>query len=257
MMAFILMATMAVVGWLIWLCNRKTEWKNVYLVQGLSKNEKAIAFFRKNQEKNENKRRHANDKFNLLVLANKLKPIESIVAAMVAMAILSVLYKSIIEKEQIVTRRKNVVMPFDNQKMIKNKLFDSENTNNKETKVIIINNSILVPVIIENKGIKIQIVMILDTGCSQTLIHYSALQQISPSIIGQTETLVADGRIMPNTLVKIDAIDVGPFRERNFIMTTTNVQNENMLQYNGLLGMAFLKKHPFQIDTQRQVIRRL
>ena len=97
--------------------------------------------------------------------------------------------------------------------------------------------------------------MILDTGCSQTLIHYSALQQISPSIIGQTETLVADGRIMPNTLVKIDAIDVGPFRERNFIMTTTNVQNENMLQYNGLLGMAFLKKHPFQIDTQRQVIR--
>ena len=301
-LAFILMTTIAVVGWLIWLFNRKTEWQNTYQEKELSQEEKAKTFFRKNQEKNENKRKRSNDKFNLLVVVDKLKSPTSLITA-IALSI--IIYSPIMHQGQkiisyainkkdddnviikrgtgIKSPRQNVeritkdntntrklewsegneniyswkdysgVVHFNNQKMIAQKTLNNDET--AETKVRIINNSILVPVAIENNGRQIQINMLLDTGCSQTLIHYSAVQLISPNIIGQVGTFIADGRMIPNSLVQVDAIKVGPFREENFVMQTTNVQNENLLPYNGLLGMAFLKKHPFQIDTQRQVIR--
>ena len=304
MMAFILMATMAVVGWLIWLFNRKTEWQTTYQQKGFSEEERAKALFKKNQEKNENERQQANDKFNLLVLIDKLKsPAALITAIAISMAIYSpimnqgqkIMSFSFVKKDDdnvIIKKGEGIKAPkreadrietpkentdtrklewadnneniyswkdytgavhFSNQKITTQKSLGNDEI--AETRVRIINNAILVPAIIENNGMQIQITMLLDTGCGQTFIHYSAVQQVRPNIIGQVGTFIADGRMMPNALVQVDAIEVGPFKEENFVMQTTNVQNENMLQYNGLLGMAFLKKHPFQIDTQRQVIR--
>jgi len=127
---------------------------------------------------------------------------------------------------------------------------------NRETPVIIkSNNAILIPVVLGHKGQTIKTTMILDTGCGLTLIHHPIAQKLQPNFIRNGISTIADGRQINTTLVKIDSFQVGPFVERNFIISTSRVQNAELLDYHGLLGMEFLKKHPFQIDTKRSVIR--
>ena len=126
----------------------------------------------------------------------------------------------------------------------------------RETPIIIKgNNSILIPVMIGHRGQTIKTTMILDTGCGMTLLDQEIAQQLHPDIIKQGTMTVADGRQINETYVKVDFLQVGPFMEQNFIASTSYVQNAEQLEYHGLLGMEFLRKHPFQIDTKRSVIR--
>lgn len=126
----------------------------------------------------------------------------------------------------------------------------------RETPVIITgNNSILIPVVMGHRGKTIKTTMLLDTGCGLTLLHHPITQQLQPDFIRQGTTTVADGRQINATHVRLDFLQVGPFMEQNFIASTSYVQNAEQLEFQGLLGMEFLKKHPFQIDTRRSVIR--
>lgn len=136
-----------------------------------------------------------------------------------------------------------------------NTKLEQEGTSRETPVIITRNNSILIPVIIGHRGKTIQTTMILDTGCGLTLLHHPIAQQLQPDFVRQGTTTVADGRKINATHVRLDFVQVGPFMEQNFVASTSYVQNAEQLEFQGLLGMEFLKKHPFQIDTQRRVIR--
>lgn len=136
-----------------------------------------------------------------------------------------------------------------------NSKIEQEGTSRETPVIITRNNSILIPVIIGHRGKTIQTTMILDTGCGLTLLHHPIAQQLQPDFVRQGTTTVADGRKINATHVRLDFVQVGPFMEQNFVVSTSYVQNAENLDHQGLLGMEFLKKHPFQIDTRRSVIR--
>ncbi|MHB1015290.1 MAG: retropepsin-like aspartic protease [Desulfurivibrionaceae bacterium] len=126
-------------------------------------------------------------------------------------------------------------------------------TNNRETPVLIENNQVLVPVVIGHKGRAVKAYFLLDTGCTTTLLYQTITERIQPDIINTGTSTVADGRKIETNFCKVDFIQVGPFTENNFTATTNYVAGKD--KYHGLLGMEFLKKHPFQIDTRHSVIR--
>jgi predicted aspartyl protease len=126
-------------------------------------------------------------------------------------------------------------------------------TNDRETPVLIENNQVLVPVVIGHKGRAVKAYFLLDTGCTTTLLHQAITERIQPDITNTGTSTVADGRKIDTNFCRVDFIQVGPFTENNFRTTMNYVAGND--KYQGLLGMEFLKKHPFQIDTRHSVIR--
>jgi len=113
--------------------------------------------------------------------------------------------------------------------------------------------TIILPVTVSNNGHKEQIRLILDTGCSITQIHPDVVKRLKAEIKDRGKATIADGRKIDSFYATIDSLEVGPFREQNFTISTNYIENKN--DTDGLLGMNFLRKHQFDIDTKRQVVR--
>jgi hypothetical protein len=113
--------------------------------------------------------------------------------------------------------------------------------------------TIVLPVTVSNNRHKEQIRLILDTGCSTTQIHPDVVKRLRVEIKDRGKATIADGRKIDSFYATVDSLEVGPFREQNFTISTNYIENKH--DTDGLLGMNFLRKHPFDIDTKRQVVR--
>ncbi len=123
----------------------------------------------------------------------------------------------------------------------------------RETKYTYKGGTILIPVTITNNGRRETIKLILDTGCGTTQIHPDVVKRLRAKTTGYGKSFVADGRTIKKTYARVDSLQVGPFKEQNFKISTNYIQKKHGID--GLLGMNFLRKHPFDIDTKRRVIR--
>lgn len=124
-------------------------------------------------------------------------------------------------------------------------------TENSATKISIQNGQIFIPVTLINNGKQITISMVLDTGCSRTNIPYKYLNQLSATYTQDTTSIVANGSMSYGRLTNVEMIKVGPNQEYNFNINGSEVAGS---QNKGLLGLDFLKKHPFKIDFDNEFI---
>jgi len=149
------------------------------------------------------------------------------------------------------TKASNANYPVGNSNVRK---IESVASPSMETKFVKQGNSILLPVIVGHNGKAIQVNMLLDTGCSITMLDAEISNALNVQQEGIIESVIANGEKMISKKGTVDYFQVGPFRDSNFMVNTTQIMGNNKTQH-GLLGMNFLEKHPFTIDHQRQFIR--
>lgn len=60
-----------------------------------------------------------------------------------------------------------------------------------------------------------------------------------------------DGKVVDGEMRRISQIKIGSVSEENFIFLASDTQLNNQ---RGILGMDFIVKHPFIIDTEQQLL---
>ncbi len=124
------------------------------------------------------------------------------------------------------------------------------------TRVRIVNNQVMVPVLLKNGSESVALELVLDTGSTRTVLHDGLASRLQIDLRQSKGTMseVADGRMIRSRLARIDALAVGPF-----VMAPAEIE---LITFNGaegsrdgLLGMDFLGKHRYQIDMERELIR--
>ena len=119
------------------------------------------------------------------------------------------------------------------------------------TPIRLLNGRPLIPVTIRHNGRSIDFEIIVDTGSSTTIIPNEIANYIKPDFIRKTHSNVADGRRVEGMLMMVDSIIVGPKSVNNIQVVTGRVAGS---KNKGLLGMNFIKHHPFYMDIDRKQI---
>jgi predicted aspartyl protease len=123
-----------------------------------------------------------------------------------------------------------------------------------ETKVVIEGNRILVPATLSNNGIEIEVLLLLDTGAAQMVLHRDIAEQLNIITLKKGLSQVAGGQTIQSQMGRLSYVKVGPVKMNNPMVIIINHEGP-ALNYKGLLGMNFLRNVQYNIDFQNQLIR--
>ncbi len=123
----------------------------------------------------------------------------------------------------------------------------------KETPVAIKGNRVLVPATLGHGGREAQVTLVLDTGASITTLNRDAVKKFQFGKTRRGKLIVADGNAIDADLVELSYIKVGPHRLANLRAGIIDHKGFSA-DYQGLLGINFLRGMDYKIDFQRQVI---
>jgi len=123
------------------------------------------------------------------------------------------------------------------------------------TPVRIVNNQVFVPVSMRNGSHEVQATLLLDTGCTETIIseELAARLAIDPTRTRPNTARVADGRMVPISRAVIDRLTAGP-KSKGPLEVSIMASVGPRETADGLLGMNFLRDFRYQIDMSGRQI---
>jgi len=123
------------------------------------------------------------------------------------------------------------------------------------TAVDIKGNTVLVPVTLAIAGQTAQASLVLDTGASMTTITPGLAARLGIRLdqapVGRMQ--VADGRMVEARAVRLDRVTAGPHSKAGMVVVVVE-QRGAELQFDGLLGMDFLRDLHYRVDFKHKVI---
>ena len=123
------------------------------------------------------------------------------------------------------------------------------------TRISIVNNQIIVPVVFRNNSRIVTARMILDTGASVTTIYskLAAELNLGKNKLSVIKSTSANGSKTDALLTKVDLIEVGDKLQANAEVIIMPVHSE--IGADGLLGHSFLRFFTFTIDYDNRLLR--
>jgi hypothetical protein len=124
-----------------------------------------------------------------------------------------------------------------------------------ETRVIIKDNKVFVPVTLGYENHEIETTLIFDTGAGSIILHANVAQQlgIEQGQISQGEGV--GGIRIATRSTRLNYVQVGPFKKENLRADIIAYEGAADADYNGLLGMNFIRGLKYTIDFNDEVIR--
>jgi predicted aspartyl protease len=123
-----------------------------------------------------------------------------------------------------------------------------------ETRVVIVENNILIPVLLSSGGKEMEVVLVLDTGASITTLHRNVAKTLDLQNTRKARARSAGGNEIAFDVTELDRVRVGPFEKENLLVGIIDYQGEGS-SHQGLLGMNFLQHFQYVIDYEKQVVR--
>jgi clan AA aspartic protease (TIGR02281 family) len=130
----------------------------------------------------------------------------------------------------------------------------AQKTKRLETAVAIDGNRVLVPVTIRYAGKTTGANLLLDTGASIVTLHRNIADKLKIRNTQKTTMQLAGGQLIAADIARLDAVSVGPNRKKDIFVSIIEQIDRNA-DYDGLLGMNFLRNLRYEIDFEKSVIR--
>ena len=110
------------------------------------------------------------------------------------------------------------------------------------------------PVTIRYAGKTTDANLLLDTGASIVTLHRNIADKLKIRNTQKTTMQVAGGQLIAADIARLDDVSVGPNRKKDIFVSIIDQIDRNA-DYDGLLGMNFLRNLRYEIDFQKSVIR--
>ncbi len=123
-----------------------------------------------------------------------------------------------------------------------------------QTPVVIKGNRVLVPAEVTMGNRSAKLTLLLDTGATATVFHRTALTGLELPKGRTYKARVAGGGIVKSKKMRFRKFNIGPFQIENQTAMVINL-NGREVPFDGMLGMDFLRLHPYQIDFEKQLIQ--
>jgi hypothetical protein len=122
-----------------------------------------------------------------------------------------------------------------------------------QTPVVIEKNRVLVPAEVSMGSRTVKLQLLLDTGATRTVFHRQSIAELDLPSGKSYKARVAGGGIVNSKKIQFRKVKIGPFEISKAKAMVINLEGRTV-PFDGMLGMDFLKNHPYQIDFENKLI---
>lgn len=115
----------------------------------------------------------------------------------------------------------------------------------------IIDDKVIIPITLSNKGAELKTSLVLDRNSEKTVLPRRIADFVKAEVLEVTGYNHIEGKLIPVEARRISYFKIGSVTEENFMFWASDTHSPSQ---RGILGMDFIERHPFQIDTEKNLL---